>query len=306
MDPSAWPQLAAFLAVAEHTSFTRAARALGVSPSALSQSVRSLEAKIGTTLLSRTTRTVAVTEAGEQLARAAGPAVKQLHEALVAAATPSGELTGTLRLSLPGLAAGPVIGPMVARFAKQHPRVHVELVVDNRLVNIVEERFDAGVRLVEAVQRDMVTVRLTESFRFVVVGSPDYLREAGVPKHPRDLGSHTLIGFRSPTTGAIVPWDLERRSRVWKVPTSGPVTANSEGVLLDLAVQGLGLAYVSELSAERALRARKLSVVLEEWCPEVPGFFLYFPSRAQASKNLKAFIACAPSRLRPSRARPTD
>jgi DNA-binding transcriptional LysR family regulator len=296
MDSAAWQHLPAFLAVVEHGGFTRAARSLGVSPSAVSQAVRALEASVGAPLLLRTTRSVSATEVGEQLLRRAAPAVKQVGEALEAAATPRGELSGSLRLTVPAIALPHVVMPMVERFSARHPRVLVDLSVENRLVNIVTERFDAGVRLEEVLARDMVTTRLSGPFRFVVVASPEYLSARGTPRHPRELASHSLIGYRSPTNGALIPWDLERRGVVHKVPMHGPLCTNHEGVLLDAALRGLGMSYVAETTAADALGKGRLRVVLEAWAPEVPGFFLYYPSR-KTSANLRAFISAAASRV---------
>jgi DNA-binding transcriptional LysR family regulator len=291
METANFQHLPAFLAVAEHKSFSRAARALGVSASALSQAVRALEAQVGVPLLHRTTRSVSVTEKGEMLIARASPAMRQMQEALEAVATPKGELSGSLRLNVPGLALQ-VLSPVIEHFIRQHPRVHVEVIVENRLVNIVAERFDAGVRLIEATQRDMVATRISEPFRFVVVGSPAYLKRKGIPKHPSDLSTHELIGYRSPTTCALTPWDLEKRGRSWKVNTKGSLVTNHEGMLLDAALRGLGLSYVAELTAAEALARGRLYVVLADWAPEVPGLFLYYPSRKQSSANLRAFIDC--------------
>lgn len=300
----AWNQLPSFFAVAEQGSFSGAARALGLSTSAVSQGVRALERTIGAPLFFRTTRRVALTEAGERLRATAGPAARQLREALVAAATPPGTLSGSLRLTVPAVAVPTAIAPLVARFVERHPRVQVEISVDNRLVDLVAGRYDAGVRLLESTHKDMVAVRITDPFRFVVVGSPRYLRRRGVPTHPRMLEGHAIIGYRSPTTGAAVPWDLERRGRVFKVPPTGPVFTDDGGMLLEGARAGLGLAYVAETAAQAALARGQLKIVLEDWAPEVPGFFLYYPSRRQISANLRAFIDGA--RERPNTAPPAQ
>jgi len=290
MTARSWRALPAFLAVAEHRSFTRAARALGVSTSALSQAVRALEAEVGTALLARTTRSVATTEAGRRLVEAASPALRELDRALEAAVTPDGEPSGSLRLSVPGISIRPVIAPLIAALVARHPRIRVDLDVDDRLVNIVTEGFDAGVRLVESVERDMTAVRLSGAFRFVVVGSPVYLARHGRPSHPRELSEHACIGFRSPTDGTLLPWDLERRGRVWKVPMAGALSTNRDLALLELALNHAGLAYVSEAEARVALDEGRLEVVLDDWAPEVPGFFLYFPSRARTSPALRALL----------------
>jgi DNA-binding transcriptional LysR family regulator len=290
--------LPAFLAVAEHKSFTRAAAALGVSTSALSQAVRALEAQVGQALLARTTRSVSVTEAGQRLLEAAGPPMRQAASAVEAASASPGALIGTLRLAVPGISVEPVVGPMLATFTGRHPGMRLEVTVENRLTDIVAEGIDAGIRLVERVQRDMVAVRLTEAFRFVVVGSPSYFRAHPRPRHPRELERHALVGYRSPTTGALLPWELERMGRVWRVPITGPLLiTNHDGLLVEAALQGLGLSYVAESSAAALLRAKKLELVLEDWATQVPGYFLYFPSRSRTSPALRAFIECAPRNL---------
>ncbi|OJH35377.1 LysR family transcriptional regulator [Cystobacter ferrugineus] len=285
--------LPAFFAVAEHKNFTRAAASLGISTSAVSQSIRALEAHVGAPLLARTTRSVSMTEAGRRLLETAAPAVKQAREALDNAARQPGELSGVLRLNVPLLAVKTVMGPVLPVFHARHPGVRTEVWVENRFVDIVAERFDAGIRLMEGVQRDMVTTRLMEPLRFVVVGSPAYLGRKGRPTHPRQLAGHQIIGWHSPTNGTLVPWDLERRGRVWKVPASAPVSTNDTTAMLELAVRGLGLAYIAETLAAKLIREKKLEEVLSDWAPEVPGVFLYFPSRAQASAPLRAFIECA-------------
>ena len=282
-----------FLAVAEHRSFTRAASSLGLSTSAVSQAVRALEAHVGVPLLLRTTRSVSVTEAGQRLVTVAAPALRTATEALSSASAAPGELLGQLRLNVPAIAVETVVGPLVTAFLARHPRVKVGVWVEDRLVDIVAERFDAGVRLSEAMEQDMVSVRLTEPFRFVVVGSPAYLAARGRPSHPRQLAAHTLIGYRSPTTGAPYRWELERGARQYEVPVDGPVWTNHDAVLLELAARGVGLAYVAETSAQRLFARGALEVVLDAWAPWVPGAFLYFPSRTQASPTLKAFLTCA-------------
>lgn len=281
--------LVAFLTVARRQSFAAAARELGVSPSALSQAVRHLEARLGAPILSRTTRSVALTATGRRLVEQAGPGVAQALEALKSATLRPGELTGAVRLSVPEIATR-FLTPALARFAARHARVEVELRIDNRLVDIVAEGFDAGVRLEEFVERDMVTVRLTRPCRFVVVASPSYLAKHGTPQRPQDLLAHNCICFPSSTTGTIYPWDLERGRRTWKVPVRGTITANGEGPRLALAEAGLGLSYLFEPEASAAIAAGRLRVVLEDYAAHVPGLFVYFPSRAQVSPAFRAFV----------------
>lgn len=285
--------LHAFLAVARARNFHAAARELGISPSALSQSVRQLEARLGTPLLTRTTRSVSLTEAGRRLLGGAGPAVNQALEALRSANSQPGEVTGRVRLSVPKIAVTPIVGPIVPEFLRRHPRAEVDVRVDDRLVDIVAEGFDAGIRLTEAIERDMVQVRLSDAFRFLVVGAPSYLARKGTPEHPKDLVGHDCITYRSPTTGAPYLWELERGRRSWRIPVRGPLNTDDTTTMLVMAEAGLGLAYTFEPAVQQHLKQRTLSAVLEEYAAEVPGFFLYFPSRAQVSPTLRAFVDVA-------------
>jgi DNA-binding transcriptional LysR family regulator len=285
--------LNAFLAVARRRSFAAAAAELGISPSALSQSVRQLEARLGTVLLLRTTRSAALTEAGRRLLEQAGPAVNQAVEALQAASARPGELTGKVRLTVPEIAVPFVITPVVPGFVARHPKISVEVQVDNRRIDIVANGFDAGVRLEEFLERDMVHVQLTEAFRFVVVGAPSYLERRGTPASPRDLLEHDCLCFRSPTTDAPYPWELERGKKSWRVPVQGVLTSNDESVLLAMAEAGLGLAYAFEPLVAAQLQRGSLRLVLEPFAASVPGFFLYFPSRSQVSPAFRAFVDTA-------------
>jgi DNA-binding transcriptional LysR family regulator len=282
-----------FLAVARQCSFAAAATELGISPSAVSQTVRQLEAQLGAALLLRTTRSVALTEAGRRLLEQAGPALNQAVEALKAASARPGELTGKVRLSVPEIAVPFVINPVLPEFVARYPKISVEVQVDNRRIDIVAEGFDAGVRLEEFLERDMVHIRLTESFRFVVVGAPSYLERRGTPATPKDLLAHECICFRSPTTGAPYPWELERGKQSWRVPVHGTVTTNNESVMHSMAEAGLGLAYTFEPLVAERVRRGILRLVLEPFAASVPGFFLYFPSRAQVSPAFRAFMDTA-------------
>lgn len=290
--------LNAFLAVARRRSFNAAAAELGVSPSALSQSVRQLEARLGATLLRRTTRSVALTEVGRRLFEASAPAITQALEALRATSAAAGEVTGRVRLSVPEIAVPEVIAPLLPAFLARHPGVEVEVRVEDRLVDVVAEELDGGIRLTEAIERDMVQVRLTGPFRYVVVGSPRYFARRGVPREPRDLLAHDCIGYRSPTTGALYPWELERGRRQWRVPVRGPVSTNGTDLTLAMVEAGTGLAYLFEPRIREQLKRGTLRIALEEYAPEVPGFFLYFPSRAQVSPAFRAFVELARERAR--------
>jgi DNA-binding transcriptional LysR family regulator len=293
------PQLQVFLSVARLRSFSGAARELGVSPSAVSQAVRQLEARLRVVLFARTTRSVSVTEAGRRLLETAGPALGQALTALEEASAQPGEAVGRLRLSVPRTAVPLIITPVLPTFHARHPRVEVEVVIEDRLVDIVAEGYDAGVRLAESIERDMVQVRLTAASRFVVVGAPSYLAKHGTPERPEDLLRHECLTFRSTTTGARYAWELERGRRTWRVPVRGSVVTNESQLATALAEQGLGLAYAFEATVAQALKHKRLQVVLEPWAALVPGFFLYFPSRAQRSGPLRLFVETARELLRP-------
>jgi DNA-binding transcriptional LysR family regulator len=286
-------QLQAFLAVARHRSFSGAARELGVSRSAVSQTVQQLEKHLRVVLLARTTRSVSLTDAGRRLVDSAGPSVGQVVAALAEVSAQPGETVGRVRLSVPRAAVPFVIDPVLPKFRERHPRVEVEVVIEDRFVDIVAEGYDAGVRLSEAIERDMVQVRLTDAFRFVVVGSPGYLARHGTPERPEDLLRHECITFRSQTTGALYAWELERGRRNWRVPVRGGVVSGDSRLNASLAEQGLGLVYALEPMVIEQLRTRRLKVVLERYAPTVPGFFLYFPSIARRSAPLRLFVEAA-------------
>src|ERR1700722_701156 len=293
MSAAPFPQLQAFLAVARLRSFSGAARELGVTRSAVSQAVRQLEEQLRVVLLARTTRSVSVTDAGRRLVESAGPALGLALAALSEASAQPGEVVGRVRLSGPRGAGPFVIDPVVPTFRSRHPRVEVEVAVDDRFVDIVAEGYDAGVRLSEAIERDMVQVRLTDAFRFVVVGSPRYLARHGTPERPEDLLRHECITFRSQTTGALYAWELERGRRNWRVPVRGGVVSGDARLNASLAEQDLGLVYALEPMVVEQLRTRRLKVVLERDAPTVPGFFLYFPNVARRSAPLRLFIEAA-------------
>jgi len=285
--------LHAFLAVARHRSFAAGARHLGVSTSALSQSVRQLEARLGVTLLTRTSRTVALTDAGRRLVEDAGAAVDQALESLRTVSVRPGEVTGRVRLSVPALAVDLVLARLLPSFLERHPKVEVEVRVENSFVNIVSEGLDAGIRLSEAIERDMVQLRLTDPGRFVVAGAPSYLSRRGTPQQPQELLQHDCIGIRASPRGARYAWELERGKRSWRVPVQGQVTTNDMQLMRRLAVAGVGLIYIFEPVIADELRRGSLRLVLEPYAAAVPGFFLYFPSRSQVSPAFRAFVDVA-------------
>ncbi|MBN8227964.1 LysR family transcriptional regulator [Corallococcus macrosporus] len=293
MNTAPFTQLQVFLAVARLRSFSGAARELGVSTAAVSQSVRQLEEQLRVVLLTRTTRSVSLTDTGRRLVEEAGPSVGQTLAALREVSARPGEAVGRVRLTVLTAAVPYVIAPVVPTFRARHPRVELEVVVEDRLVDIVAEGYDAGVRLSEAIERDMVQVRLTDAFRFVVVGSPAYLQRHGTPQKPEDLLRHECITFRSQTTGNLYPWELERGRRNWRVPVRGGVVSNDLHLPAALAEAGVGLAYAFEPVVAEPLRTGRLVRVLEAYAPVVPGFFLYYPSRAQRSAPLRLFVEAA-------------
>ena len=285
--------LNSFIAVARRRGFAAAARDLGVSTSALSQSVRQLEARLGVTLLTRTSRTVALTDAGQRLLENAGAAVDQALESLKTVSARPGEVTGRVRLSVPSPAVALIAARVLPAFIERHPKVELEIQVENRFVNIVAEGLDAGIRLSEAIERDMVQVRLTTPGRFVVAAAPSYLARRGTPQRPRDLLQHDCICIRTSTGGARYAWELERGRKVWRVPVEGPLTTNDPELMRMLAMAGVGLLFTFEPMIAEELRRGSLRIVLEQYSAAVPGFFLYFPSRSQVSPALRAFVDVA-------------
>ncbi|WP_426735523.1 LysR family transcriptional regulator [Myxococcus faecalis] len=286
-------ELAVFVAVARHKSFTRAGKELRVSTSAVSQTVRMLEERVGGALLSRTTRSVSLTDMGQRLLERAGPGLESALGALEHLSADVSEISGTLRLTVPVMGLATVIEPVIPRFIQEHPHVRVDVRVTDRFVNIVTEGLDAGLRLTESVERDMVQLRLSPSFRFLIVGSPAYLKKHGTPTRPADLAQHECIGYRAPTTGLPYHWELERGRKQLRIAVKGPLVTDDSQFTRRMAVAGAGLAYLAEPELTPALREGTLRAVLEDWAPSVPGLFLYYPHRARASPALKAFVALA-------------
>jgi DNA-binding transcriptional LysR family regulator len=219
--------------------------------------------------------------------------VEQALESLRNVKARPGEVTGRVRLSVPALAVELILARLLPRFAERHPKVEVEVQVDNRFVNIVGEGLDAGIRLSEAIERDMVQVRLTAPGRFVVAAAPSYLARRGTPQKPQDLLQHDCICIRSSSSGARYAWELERGKKAWRVPVEGPVTTGDPGLMRHLAIAGVGVLYAFEPQIADDLRQGSLRLVLEPYAAAVPGFFLYFPSRAQVSPALRAFVDVA-------------
>jgi DNA-binding transcriptional LysR family regulator len=283
---------AAFSAVAAQKSFTAAARMLGVTASALSQSVRGLEDRLGVPLLVRTTRSVALTEAGRRLFERIGPALRETQAAVDEARGSADVVQGTLRISL-GRLTVQMLEPLVAALLERYPRLSVELDVDDSFVDIVARGFDAGIRLSESIDADLTHVRLTPPFRLVIAGSPKYFATHGRPKKPSDLLEHQCIGYRMLSTGALYAWELEKNGREQRINVRGRFMCNDGHAMLIGARRGLGLTYIHEPAITADLESGRLEVVLEDWAPTVPGFFLYYPSRSSLQPKLRALIDLA-------------
>ncbi|HTB68616.1 MAG TPA: LysR family transcriptional regulator [Steroidobacteraceae bacterium] len=279
----------AFLSVARHKSFRRAAAELGVTPSAISQAVRALEGRIGATLFIRTTRSVGLTEAGGKFLARAKPAFEELVAAAGIARGLGERPSGLLRLTVPRAVIPLLLQPLIASFCREYPQVEVEIAASEELVDLAAEGFDAGIRLGQFIAADMVAVRLTPPFRFVIVGSPAYLARSGHPTAPQDLRHHACLRLRRPN-GAVALWSLKDGGRALEVAVSGPLLANDIPTLLGAALEGTGLAQVPEPIAAAALTAGRLVQVLERFAPMTPGVFLYHPGRRQVMPKLRAFI----------------
>jgi DNA-binding transcriptional LysR family regulator len=279
----------AFLSVARHRNFRKAAAELGVTPSAISQAVRALEARVGAALFIRTTRSVGLTEAGERFLTRAKPAFEELIAASEVARELGQRPAGLLRLTVPRAVVPILLEPLIASFCEANPEVEVEITASAEFVDIAAEGFDAGIRLGQFVAADMVAVRLTPPFPFVVVGSPDYLRRRKPPERVDDLREHACLRMRR-SNGSIAGWSFLSGNKAIEAIVSGPFIANDYPTLLSAAVEGLGLAQLPGPLAAGPVTAGKLIRVLEPFAPMAPGVFLYYPSRRQMMPKLRAFI----------------
>ncbi|MBB4842525.1 DNA-binding transcriptional LysR family regulator [Paucibacter oligotrophus] len=282
-------QLRIFAAVAQARSYRRAATLLNLSPSAVSQALRRLEQGLGLPLLNRSTRSVALTAAGERLLVQSLPALQQLEQAFASVRELGGELSGSLRLSVPRSAARLLLAPIVARFVRTHPQVQLELSTQDEMVDIIERGFDAGVRFAERLPADMVAVPLGAAQRFVVVARPDLLARVGAPQLPQDLLGRPCIRQRF-ASGALFHWEFSSQGQDLTLDVQGPLTVDDQSVVLPLALEGLGFAYVYEQAVREHLASGRLQQVLAGFCPEGTAFSLYYPGRRQASPALRAFI----------------
>jgi DNA-binding transcriptional LysR family regulator len=285
----------AFLSVAQHRSFRRAAAQLGVTPSAISQAVRALEARIGAALFIRTTRSVGLTEAGERFLSRAKPAFEELVAASGVARELGQRPAGLLRLAVPRAVVPILLEPLIASFCQVYPEVQVEIAASEELVDLAANGFDAGIRLGQLIAADMIAVRLTKPFRFIVVGSPAYLARSGRPETPDDLRRHACLRLRR-SNGALGLWSFNDNDRAIEIAVSGPLIANDFPTMLGAAVEGVGLAQVPAPIATGAVTAGKLVRVLEQFAPMTPGVFLYYPGHRQLMPKLRAFIDHVKSR----------
>jgi DNA-binding transcriptional LysR family regulator len=279
----------AFLSVAQHRNFRRAAAELGVTPSAMSQAVRTLEARVGAALFLRTTRSVGLTEAGERFLSRAKPAFEELVAASAVARDLGQRPAGRLRLSVPRAVVPILLEPLIASFCQAYPDVELEIAASEELVDLAARGFDAGVRMGQFIAADMVTVRLAPAFGLIIVGSPAYLARRHRPERPDDLRQHACLRLRR-SSGALALWSLVEHGRPIEIAVSGPLIAHDFPTVLGAAIEGLGLAQVPEPIAAEALAGGKLVRVLETFTPMTPGVFLYYPGGRQVTPKLRAFI----------------
>lgn len=273
--------LVAFLVVARERSFTRAAAQLGVSQSALSQVIRGLETRLGVRLLTRTTRRVSPTEAGERLLGTVGPRFEEVDAELAAVTELREKPVGTIRLTATENAAASVLWPALERFLPHYPDIKVEIVIDYGLTDIVAERFDAGVRTGETVASGMISVRIAPDMRMAVIGSPPYFARRTPPIAPQDLTAHDCINLRLPTHGGLYAWEFEKAGREMNVRVDGQLVFGTASLILTAARAGFGLAYLTEQQVRDDLESGQLVRVLSDWCPPFSGYHLYYPSRRQ-------------------------
>jgi DNA-binding transcriptional LysR family regulator len=282
--------LQAFLEVARERSFTKAAAKLGVSQSALSHTMRGLEARLGLRLLTRTTRSVAPTEAGERLLRSIGPRFEEIDAELASLSELRDKPAGTIRITCGEHAAHSVLWPALARLLHDYPDIGVELSVDQGLTDIVAERFDAGVRFGESLEKDMIAVPIGPEVRMAVVGAPSYMAGRAPPLAPQDLTAHACINMRLPTLGGLYAWEFEKHGRALRVRVDGRLVFNMLSDILEAALAGFGLAYLPEDMVVPHLAAGRLVRVLDDWCPPFAGYHLYYPSRRQPTPAFAVLV----------------
>ena len=274
-------ELQIFLVVARERSFTKAAGKLGVSQSALSHAMKALEERLNIRLLTRTTRSVAPTEAGERIIACLEPRIADLEQELESLVQLNGSASGNIRLSAGEHYARSLVWPKLKSFLREYPEINLELVVDNGFVDIVEGRFDAGIRLGESVDKDMIAVRIGPEMRMAVVGAPSYFAASPVPETPHELQNHRCINMRLPTAGGLYHWEFEKDGKPLRVRVEGQVTFNLQAERIDAALSGFGIACIPEDRVQDYIKSGELIQVLQDWCPSFPGYYLYYPSRKQ-------------------------
>lgn len=290
MASSKMNDLQAFLVVAQQQSFTKAAAIVRVTPSALSHTIRSLEERLGIRLLTRTTRNVSLTEAGVRLFESISPLFEQINTELEALGELRDKPKGSIRLTCTDDQIQLHLRPMLATFLRDYPDIRLELYVDYGFTNLVEERFDAGIRLGESISKDMIAVRIGPDWRLVVVGSPDYFERFSAPQTPDQLTEHSCINIRHRVAGSIYAWEFEKDQRAFTVKAEGPLIFNSIMHVINAALDGIGLAYVPEPLVASYVAEGRLKMILTDWSPYFQGYHLYYPNRRQASPAFMAFV----------------
>ncbi|KGT74724.1 LysR family transcriptional regulator [Bradyrhizobium japonicum] len=304
MDRDNASDLLAFLAVARERSFTRAAIKLGMSQSALSQIVRALEERLGVRLLSRTTRNVAPTQAGEKLFRSIAPKFEEMDVELAALGEFREKPAGTIRITATENAADAVLLPALEKILPNYPDIKVEVIIDYGLSNIVAEQYDAGIRPGGLVAKDMIAVRVGPDMRMAVIGAPSYFAGRKKPRTPQDLTEHNCLNLRLPTHGGLYAWEFEKNGRDLNVRVEGQLVFNGAGALLSAALRGFGLAYITETQVQPYLVSGQLVRVLADWCPPFSGYHLYYPSRRQSSPAFSLLVEALRYRGRQNNTRP--
>ena len=300
MRGSEFAELRAFSAIVERASFARAADHLGLSASALSQTIRQLEARLGVRLLNRTTRSVAPTSAGSRLHERIAPMMVEMDLAIAEAVAATGRTAGSLRINTLGMAAKKIIAPRLGRFHRAHPDIALDIVVDDGLSDIVAGRFDAGIRVGERLEKDMTAVRLTSDVKMLVVASPDYFVRHGEPNTPADLHRHACINWRFPGSGRIYRWEFAKKGKKVEIAVVGPLISNHQDVVVDAALQGLGVLYAYDVDRiDEAIARGLLKRVLADWSLTSPGLYLYYSNRRHPQPALRAFINCLLDRDEP-------
>lgn len=279
-----------FLTVARERNFTRAAAKLGIAQSTLSHTIKRLEARMGIRLLTRTTRSVALTEAGERLRQSLAPRMAEIEADIADLMAFRDKPSGHIRITLSDHALQSVVWPKLKPVLRNYPDIKVELNLDSGLRNIVEEGFDAGIRLGESIQKDMIAVRIGPDWRLVAVASPTYLADHSAPKHPHELVGHNCINMRQPTAGGLYAWEFAKRGQELRVRVDGQLTFNSSYAMIDAVLNGYGVAYVPEDLVDRYIESRELVLVLDDWSPMFDGYYIYYPSKRQNSPAFKVIV----------------